>query len=121
MSRGQAGGLPSLHPSWPPALRGGQSRKQDLARSPGKLAKERGSQGCLEPGLWGVLPWERPWGIAHPGEAQGEAPLAPQDVGLRGRGAGEEGPLRGHASCFLDSQGQLTRLHVTQKRGKKTG
>ena len=119
MSRGQAGGLPSLHPSWPPALRGGQSRKQDLARSPGKLAKERGSQGCLEPGLQGVLPREGPWGIARPGGAQGKA--APEDVGLRGRGAGEEGPPRGHASWFLDSQGRLTRLHVTQKRGKKTG
>lgn len=59
--------------------------------------------------------------MARPGAAQGEAPLAPEDVGLRGRGAGEEGPQRGHASWFLDSQGRPTRLHVTQKRGKKTG
>lgn len=47
LSRGELGGLPALHPSWPPALLEGQSRNQDLARLPGK---RKGTPGLL--GAW---------------------------------------------------------------------
>lgn len=45
------GGFPSLRTSWPPALLGGQSRSQHLARPPGKVAKERELQGLLRCGV----------------------------------------------------------------------
>lgn len=56
-------GFPSLHTGWPPALLGGQSRSQDLARPPGKVAKEREPRGRLG---WGVSclrrgPWSSPF------------------------------------------------------------
>lgn len=87
------GGFPSLRTSWPPALLGGQSRSQHLARPPGKVAKERELQGLLA--LRGVLSWEGP--VQQHFQGQPKSSRVERLLWQPGRwaGEGEEGTWRG--------------------------
>lgn len=96
---------------------GGQSRNRDLARPPGKVAKERESQGAWSLG-WAVLSWEGPEEQDFQGRQRGSPGSG--SSGLRGRcmsggrWAGEEGPLTGKTGHFPGFSGS-----TNQKRGQK--
>lgn len=75
----------SLHPQLAPSLAGKAKKKgkkkgllENWQRTEDPRAAWRLGCGLSCPG--------GPGGMARPGAAQGEAPLAPEDVGLRGRG-----------------------------------